>query len=98
MNAATEDLVIEVPRLGQAEALEEMRRRLPGLLDASPRSLVVDLSTTTRLSSGAVVALLGIRGACAPRGVRLQVRQPPVRAGATVRRLGAALCLDGGHP
>lgn len=92
------DDAVVVLHPGQAgDLLGDLRRQLTSLLDDPPSAVVVDLSRLSHLSSGAVTALLWVRGACRPRGVPVRLRNVPPGVVATLRRtgLGAALSVEG---
>lgn len=76
--------------------LGEMKERLPLLLDTPPAAVVVDLSGMTRLSSGAVAALLWVGGVCRRRGVPVRLVHVPRWCVRTLRDAGlrAALAPD----
>lgn len=76
--------------------LRHVKRQLPSLLDAPPAAVVLDLSGMSRLSSGAVAALLWVGGACRNRGIPVRLRDVPAGGAMTLRRagMGTALALD----
>jgi ABC-type transporter Mla MlaB component len=94
MAAEREPVVVVLQDRSASDLVDDLRQRVPGMLDHPPRALVVDLSRLPRLSSGAVAALLWLRGFCQPRGVAVLLRLPPRGSSTTLRRAG----LDGTAP
>lgn len=82
------EVVVELGDANVAEALRELRLRLPLLLSRSPGTVIVDLSEMTQLSSATVAALLWIRRRCRLRGVIVVLRQPSRRSVGMLRRTG----------
>ncbi len=82
------EVVVELGDAHVAEALRELRSRLPLLLNRSPGTVIVDLSEMTQLSSATVAALLWIRRRCRLRGVIVVLRQPSRRSVEMLRRTG----------
>jgi anti-anti-sigma regulatory factor len=90
------DVVVRWSPQDPESTLDEVRKRLPLLLDAPPTSVVVDLSAVPRLSSGVVAALLLMGETCRRRGVPVRLRHVPPGGAATLRRTGlsSALALE----
>lgn len=88
--------VIVLKDVPARDLIDDLRRRVPRLLDDPPSTLVADLSCLRYFSSGAVAALLWLRDVCRTRGVDVRLRRLPRGGGATLRRTGLsdALPLD----
>ncbi len=82
------EVVVELGDTNVAEALRELRWRLPLLLNRSPATVIVDLSEMTQLSSATVASLLWIRRRCRMRGVIVVLRKPSRRSVEMLRRTG----------
>lgn len=88
------DLVVRWEAGTPESLLSDVKAHLPSLLDTPPRALVVDLAGMTRLSSGAVTALLWAGGACRSRGVPVRLRHVPRTGVATLRRAGLGRAIE----
>jgi anti-anti-sigma regulatory factor len=88
------DLVVRWGPASPEGLLSDVKEQLPSLLDTPPRALVVDLAGMTRLSSGAVTALLWAGGACRSRGVPIRLRHVPRAGVATLRRAGLGTAIE----
>jgi hypothetical protein len=97
LSGRRDDVVVGWGPTHPEDLLGDVKERLPPLLDVPPRTLVVDLGGMTRLSSGAVAALLWTGVACRSRGVPMRLRHVSRAGVATLRRAGlvAALEVDG---
>jgi anti-anti-sigma factor len=68
--------------------LPELRWQLHDLVVAGTRTIVVDLSATTKVGSDALAALLGAHRACRARGGAVVLRNPGRQVNDLMRRTG----------
>jgi anti-anti-sigma regulatory factor len=87
------EVVLELGDADVADALRELRWRLPLLLNRSPGRVVVDLSEMTQPSSATVAALLWIKSWCRKRSVVVVLRKPSRRSIEMLRRTGLQSAL-----
>jgi anti-anti-sigma factor len=70
------------------EGLEDLRWRLPDLLESGPSRLVVDLSRVSRLSSATTATLLWVSRSCRTRSVEVVLRRPSRVTAGVLHRAG----------
>jgi anti-anti-sigma factor len=82
------EAVLELGDADPVDALRELRRRLPPMLDAGPTRLVLDVSRIPQLSSTTVAVILWIKRRCRSRGTVVVLREPSRRSAEMLRRAG----------
>ncbi len=83
-----ESLVIRLQDMGLMPALDHVPAALEAIVEAGPRTVVVDMSELSRLSSTTVAALLLIKRRCRLRGTEVFLRSPSSESLAMLQRVG----------
>ena len=80
--------MLELSGSGQGDRIDEVQRRVDVLLEAGPRTLVVDMSHAVQLSSATIAALMWVRRRTSARGVELLLGDADDHVVETLRRSG----------